>query len=86
MFSNMLTIMITRSRVPFWRGHPSKQVTVITGANCVGTVVISLLGLGINAISPLLILGSFALVTVTGIALTGIRTLDVHWRQRHIVT
>jgi magnesium-transporting ATPase (P-type) len=74
-FSAMLTIAMTRTRKPFWRSRPSAPVSALVIANCVLTIVLSVFGWGLAAISPLLILVILAGVLVVGIALTGIEQL-----------
>lgn len=72
-FSAMLTILMTRTKKPFWASRPSHAVAIAIGGNCVLTLVLSLTGWGIAAISPALIGLAIAITILTGIVLTAIR-------------
>ncbi|MCW6100689.1 HAD-IC family P-type ATPase [Lactiplantibacillus plantarum] len=69
-FSAMLTILMTRTSGPFWRGRPSRAVGLTIGLNCLLTIGLASSGWGVPAISGWLTLIVIVLVLMTGIGLT----------------
>ncbi len=69
-FSAMLTILMTRTSGPFWRGRPSRAVGVTIGLNCLLTIGLASSDWGVPAISGWLTLIVIVLVLMTGIGLT----------------
>ncbi|KLD58053.1 hypothetical protein WP50_29230 [Lactiplantibacillus plantarum] len=69
-FSAMLTILMTRTSGPFWRGRPSRAVGVTIGLNCLLTIGLTSSDWGVPAISGWLTLIVIVLVLMTGIGLT----------------
>lgn len=72
-FSAMLTILMTRTKKPFWANLPSRAVSIAIGGNCALTLVLALTGWGIAALSPALVGLAIVITVLTGIVLTVIR-------------
>ncbi|CAM2756112.1 HAD-IC family P-type ATPase [Levilactobacillus brevis] len=67
--SAMLTILMTRTKSFFWSSRPSKWVVTAIALNLFLTLVLSVFGLGIAAISIRLIIKLIILVLVVGVLL-----------------
>ncbi len=69
-FSAMLTILMTRTKKPFWASTPSRAVTAAITINCLLTLLLAVRGWGIAAINPLLVGLAICIVLMTGTVLT----------------
>lgn len=75
MFSAMLTILMTRTKKPFWASAASKPVNLAIGLNTVVTVGIAAFGLGVAAIGLPIIGYALGLTLLVGVLLTGLGSL-----------
>ncbi|MFD1432734.1 HAD-IC family P-type ATPase [Lacticaseibacillus yichunensis] len=73
--SAMLTILITRTARPFWRSAPSRAVGAAISVNVILTVGLSLLGLGVTAVSWQAPGAVLALTVVAAVLLDGLYLL-----------
>ncbi|MFT9266734.1 HAD-IC family P-type ATPase [Oenococcus sp.] len=70
-FSAMLTILMTRTRKPFWRDRPSCAVTAMITGNCLLTMILALTGWGVAEINIVIIIQIAGIVLLTGCILEG---------------
>ncbi|KRL81559.1 E1-E2 family cation-transport ATPase [Secundilactobacillus paracollinoides DSM 15502 = JCM 11969] len=69
-FSAMVTILMTRTTRHFWKSRPSNAVVTAIGGNCVLTLVLSWIGLGIAQVTVTSTIIVIGLVLLTGIGLS----------------